>query len=53
MGKVVKIIVGLFIMGTALWGYHYDPSHMYELTFISNFSCGLLELKLYVQKKFE
>lgn len=44
MGQVVKIIVGLFIMGTALWGYHYDPSHMYELTFISNFSCGLLLL---------
>ena len=41
---MIKIIVGLLIIGTALWGYHYDPSHMYELTFISNFSCGLVLL---------
>lgn len=31
-------------MGTALWGYHYEPRYMYELTFLSNFSCGLLLL---------
>lgn len=42
MNKIIKIIAGLFIMGTALWGYHYEPQYMYELTFVSNFSCGLL-----------
>lgn len=40
--KIVKILVGLFIIGTAVWGYHYEPRYIYELTFISNFSCGLL-----------
>ena len=39
--KIVKIIAGLFILGTVLWGYNFDFSYMYELTFISNSSCGL------------
>ena len=42
--KIVKIIAGLFILGTVLWGYNFDFSYMYELTFISNSSCGLLLL---------
>ena len=42
--KIAKIIVGLFILVTAFVGYNFDPSHMYELTFISNSSCGLLLL---------
>lgn len=41
---MIKIIVGLLIIGTVLWGYHYDPTYMYELTCISNFSCGLVLL---------
>lgn len=44
MGKAVKFVAGLFIMGTTLWGYRFDVSHMYQLTFISNFLCGLLLL---------
>lgn len=40
--KISKIIVGAFILGTALCGYNFELSH--ELTFISNFSCGLLLL---------
>lgn len=40
--KIIKIVVGIFIMGTALWGYHYEPKYMYELTFLSNFTCGLV-----------
>ncbi|MDD7428899.1 MAG: hypothetical protein SOU50_09270 [Oscillospiraceae bacterium] len=40
--KIVKIIVGLFILGTVFLGYNFHLS--YELTFISNSSCGLLLL---------
>ncbi|MDE5769186.1 MAG: hypothetical protein K2H82_07345 [Oscillospiraceae bacterium] len=42
--KTAKIIVGLFIILTALGGYKFQSSYMHELTFISNFSCGLLLL---------
>ncbi|MDE5563899.1 MAG: hypothetical protein K2I93_01990 [Oscillospiraceae bacterium] len=42
IAKISKIIVGAFILGTALWGYNFKSSH--ELTFISNSSCGLLLL---------
>lgn len=41
---IIKILVGLFIIGTAFYGYHYKPQYMYELTFISNFISGLLLL---------
>ena len=41
---IIKIVVGAFILMTALCGYDFQVSHMYELTFISNFSCGLLLL---------
>lgn len=42
--QIVKIVVGLFILLTALVGYNFHFSYMYELTFISNSSCGLLLL---------
>ena len=42
--KTAKIIVGLFIILTTLGGYKFQSSYMHELTFISNFSCGLLLL---------
>lgn len=42
--KTAKIIVGLFILLTTLVGYNFQTTLMYELTFISNFSCGLLLL---------
>lgn len=42
--KIAKIVVGLFILLTAFVGYNFQFSFMYELTFISNFSCGLLLL---------
>lgn len=41
-GNILKIILGLFIIGTVLSGYNYSFFHAYELTFISNSSCGLL-----------
>ena len=44
MKKIAKIVVGLFILLTALVGYNFQSLHMYELTFISNSSCGLLLL---------
>lgn len=40
--KITKIVVGLFILFTTFTGYNFQLS--YELTFISNFSCGLLLL---------
>ncbi|MDE6596217.1 MAG: hypothetical protein K2K44_09435 [Oscillospiraceae bacterium] len=40
--KITKIVVGLFILFTVFTGYNFQLS--YELTFISNFSCGLLLL---------
>ena len=43
-GNILKIIVGLFILDTVLYGYNFDFSHAYELTFVSNTSCGLLLL---------
>lgn len=42
VSKFVKVIVGLFILGTVLMGYNFHLS--YELTFISNSFCGLLLL---------
>lgn len=42
MIQIAKIIVGLFILSTALVGYHFQFTYMYELTFISNSSSGLL-----------
>ena len=43
-GNILKIIVGLFILGTVLYGYNFGFSYAYELTFVSNASCGLLLL---------
>lgn len=40
--KIAKIVAGLFILFTVFKGYNFQLS--YELTFISNFSCGLLLL---------
>lgn len=40
--KIAKIVAGLFILFTVFTGYNFQLS--YELTFISNSSCGLLLL---------
>lgn len=42
MKRTIKIIAGLFIISTAIFGYSPQPKYMYELTFLSNFFCGLL-----------
>lgn len=44
MQKIIKMIVGIFIIGMAVWGYHNAVPFMYELTFISNSVCGLVLL---------
>ena len=44
MKKTIKLIDGIFIILTAIWGYHNSIDHMYELTFISNTSCGIVLL---------
>ena len=56
MKKTIQIIAGIFIVLTAIWGYHNSIDHMYELTFISNTSCGIVLLsdgliKLSMNKK--
>ena len=44
MKKIIQIIAGIFIALTAIWGYYNSIEYMYELTFISNFTCGLVLL---------
>lgn len=40
--NIVKICVGIFMIIIAVLGYKDSPQYMYELTFLSNFSCGIL-----------
>jgi membrane protein CcdC involved in cytochrome C biogenesis len=42
MKNIVKILIGFFIILSALVGYNFNPAYMYQLTFISNALCGLL-----------
>lgn len=42
--NIIKIIAGIFITLTAVCGYYNAIGLMYELTFISNTSCGLVLL---------
>ena len=42
MKNIAKLIIGFFIIGSALVGYNFNPAYMYQLTFISNALCGLL-----------
>lgn len=44
MKKIIQILVGIFLVSTAIWGYHNSVEHIYELTFISNFTCGIVLL---------
>ena len=44
MKKIIKIIAGIFIVIMAIWGYRHSIDHMYESTFISNTSCGIVLL---------
>lgn len=42
--KIIKIVAGIFIVLTAICGY-FDPiGYLYELTFISNFTAGIVLL---------
>lgn len=41
---IVKIIVGIFTIFTAVYGYRNSIAHIYELTCISNAACGIVLL---------
>ena len=42
--NIIRIIAGIFIVLSAIWGYRNSTDHMYELTFISTTTCGLVLL---------
>ena len=44
MKKTIQIIAGILIVLTAIWGYRNSTDHMYELTFISTTTCGIVLL---------
>lgn len=44
MKTIIKIVIGIFILSMAVWGYHDAVCYMYELTFISNSTCGIVIL---------
>lgn len=41
MKNTIKTFIGIMIIVTAIIGYHNSLEYLYELTFISNFICGL------------
>lgn len=42
--RIIQILAGIFIVFTAIWGYYNAIDHIYELTFLSNFTCGIVLL---------
>lgn len=42
--KIIKIVAGIFIALTAICGYFAPIGNIYELTFISNFTAGIVLL---------
>lgn len=44
MKNIIKILIGITAILSAIIGYRNSLDHFYELTFLSNLSCGLLLL---------
>lgn len=42
--KAIKMIAGIFMISTAIWGYFNSLEYIYELTFLSNAAGGVLLL---------